>query len=89
MRLSVAGYASLTKSLCDAADRHCHGRVVAATEGGYDLTALRACLESTAAILAGSPPAPPLTDVQALDPTDRSRAAVTAVRAAQSKYWRI
>jgi acetoin utilization deacetylase AcuC-like enzyme len=89
MRLSTAGYASLTKSLCDAADRHCQGRVVAATEGGYDLRALRACLESTVGVLAGSPPAPPLDDVQALDPTDRSRAAVTAVRAAQSKYWRI
>jgi hypothetical protein len=54
MRLSVAGYASLTKSLCDAADRHCGGRVVAATEGGYDLRALRACLESTVGVLAGA-----------------------------------
>ena len=33
MRLSTAGYAALTKSLCDAADRHCHGRIVAVTEG--------------------------------------------------------
>ena len=37
MRLSTNGYAALTKALCDAADRHCHGRVVAVTEGGYDL----------------------------------------------------
>jgi acetoin utilization deacetylase AcuC-like enzyme len=90
MRLSTAGYASLTRALCDAADRHCHGRVVAVTEGGYDLGALHACLESTVGTLAGSPPpAPPVNDAQPLDPTDRSRAAVTAVRAAQSKYWRI
>ena len=34
MRLSTAGYATLTKSLCDAADRYCHGRIVAVTEGG-------------------------------------------------------
>ena len=87
MRLSVAGYASLTRSLCDAADRHCGGRVVAATEGGYDLGALRACLESTVEVLAGAPT--PLPVVPALDATYRSRSAVTAVRAAQSKYWRI
>jgi len=87
MRLSVAGYASLTKSLCDAADRHCGGRVVAATEGGYDLRALRACLESTVGVLAGAASPPPAEP--ALGATHRSRAALTAVRAAQSKYWRL
>jgi acetoin utilization deacetylase AcuC-like enzyme len=87
MRLSTSGYASLTKSLCDAADRHCQGRVVAVTEGGYHLKALHACLESTVEVLAGSPPPP--HDAPPLDPTDRSRAAITAARAAQSKYWRI
>ena len=55
MRVSTAGYAALTKSLCDAADRHCHGRVVAVTEGGYDLTALKGCLESSIAVLDGAP----------------------------------
>lgn len=85
MRLSAAGYASLTTSLCEAADRHCQGRVLAVTEGGYHLSALKACLDSTVGVLAGVPSSaePPL------DATDRSRAAVTAVRAAQSKYWRI
>ena len=87
MRLSVAGYASLTKSLCDAADRHCGGRVVAATEGGYDLRALRACLESTVGVLGGEPS--PVAAEPPLAATHRSRAAVTAVRAAQSKYWRL
>ena len=58
MRVSTAGYAGLTKSLCDAADRHCHGRVVAVTEGGYDLTALKGCLESTLAVLDGAQSVP-------------------------------
>ena len=59
MRLSTTGYAVLTKSLCDAADRHCHGRVVVVTEGGYDLTALKACLESTITVLDDGPVPPP------------------------------
>jgi acetoin utilization deacetylase AcuC-like enzyme len=87
MRLSTTGYAYLTKSLCEAADRHCHGRVVAITEGGYDLAALKACLESSVAVLNGgkvSAPADPL-----LAPSARSRTAIAAVRAAQSKYWKL
>ena len=35
-----ADYAWLTESICDAADRHCGGRVVSLLEGGYDLDAL-------------------------------------------------
>jgi acetoin utilization deacetylase AcuC-like enzyme len=89
MRLSTAGYASLTKSLCDAADRHCEGRIAAVTEGGYDLNALRACLESTVAVLAGSPPPMPSSSEPRLDATGRARTAIAAVRSAQSKYWRI
>lgn len=87
MRLSTAGYAALTKSLCNLADTHCHGRVVAVTEGGYDLTALKSCLESTMAILDGAPvptPAEPLRPA-----TERSRIAVAQVRSAQSEYWKL
>jgi acetoin utilization deacetylase AcuC-like enzyme len=87
MRLSTVGYASLTKSLCDAADRHCHGRVVAVTEGGYDLTALKACLESTSSILDGALVASPPTE--SLVATARSRTAIAAVRAAHAKYWKL
>ena len=87
MRLSTPGYALLTKLLCDAADRHCHGRIVAVTEGGYDLAALKACLQTTVSVLDGSS-APSLAD-QALGPTSRSRTAIAAVRAAQAKYWKL
>jgi len=87
MRLSTAGYASLTSALCAAADRHCHGRIVAVTEGGYDLGALKACLESSVAVLGGVPLAalrePPAA------PTSRSRTAIATVRAAQARYWRL
>jgi acetoin utilization deacetylase AcuC-like enzyme len=87
MRLSTSGYAGLTKALCDAADRHCHGRVVAVTEGGYDLTALKACLESTITVLDGGP-VPPPGDTP-LAATSRSLSAIAAVRAAHAKYWKL
>ena len=87
MRLSTPGYALLTKLLCDAADRHCHGRIVAVTEGGYDLAALKACLQTTVSVLDGSS-APSLAD-EALGSTSRSRTAIAAVRAAQAKYWKL
>jgi acetoin utilization deacetylase AcuC-like enzyme len=87
MRLTTAGYAVLTKSMCDAADRHCHGRVVAVTEGGYDLTALKACLESTLSVLDGAAIPPP---AEAPRPaTQRSRMAIAQVRSAHSKYWKL
>jgi acetoin utilization deacetylase AcuC-like enzyme len=96
MRVSTAGYAWLTKSLCDAAERHCHGRVVAVTEGGYDLSALKACLESSVGVLSGSRPMAPSSSLgslgssgSALGATVRARSAIAAVRTAQSKYWRI
>ncbi|MSO55400.1 MAG: histone deacetylase [Acidobacteria bacterium] len=87
MRVSTIGYAALTKSLCDAADRHCHGRVVAVTEGGYDLAALKACLESSIVVLDGG--TVPTPSEPSLAATSRSRTAIAAVRAAQSKYWKL
>jgi acetoin utilization deacetylase AcuC-like enzyme len=87
MRLSTTGYAQLTKSLCDAADRHCHGRVVAVTEGGYDLAALKACLESTVTILDGA--RAPANQEAPRPATQRSRMAMAQVRSAHSKYWKL
>jgi acetoin utilization deacetylase AcuC-like enzyme len=87
MRLSTSGYAALTKLLCDSADRNCHGRVVGVTEGGYDLSALKACLESTISILDGGDPLPL---AEAPRPaTSRSRSAIAAVRSAHAKYWKL
>jgi acetoin utilization deacetylase AcuC-like enzyme len=87
MRVSTYGYARLTKSLCDAADTHCHGRVVAITEGGYDLTALKSCLESTIAVLDGASLPAPAEPLRAA--TERSRTAIAQVRSAHAKYWKL
>ena len=43
MRMTSSGFANLTTRLVAAADRLCDGRVVFATEGGYDTSALADC----------------------------------------------
>lgn len=88
MRLSARGYASLTRHLCQVAGRHCNDRLVLVTEGGYDLRALGACLESTIAVAAGGDPVTPVSSGSG-EATYRSRATIKAVRAAQSRYWQI
>ena len=87
MRLSTSGYASLTKSLCDVADAHCHGRIVAVTEGGYDLNALKSCLDASIAVLDGAPAPEP--NEAPLPATSRSRLSIAAVRSAHSSYWKL
>jgi acetoin utilization deacetylase AcuC-like enzyme len=88
MRLSTEGYTNLTRQLVELADTCCEGRAVFVTEGGYDLEALAACLQSTIVELSRAPgstapsPIPPLSAA-----TDRSRAAIAAVRAAQARFW--
>jgi len=50
MRMTAAGYAAVVKSLADTAARvGCPLALV--TEGGYDLDALRACVEASLAVL--------------------------------------
>jgi acetoin utilization deacetylase AcuC-like enzyme len=38
--LTEAGFAQITRRLCDSANAHCSGRIVSALEGGYHLEAL-------------------------------------------------
>lgn len=45
-RMTTDGFRRLTKMVLDAADRLCDGRVVLVTEGGYDLGALKDCLQT-------------------------------------------
>ena len=69
MRMTVAGYAAVVGSLRDVAIRH--GALALVTEGGYDLTALGACLEASIAVLEG-------TCRRRLEPTRCSRGARAA-----------
>jgi acetoin utilization deacetylase AcuC-like enzyme len=86
MRMSAEGYGALTAELCAVSDRWSRGRLVLVSEGGYDLTALKSCLELTVAIVAGKK-----TNVPTVDPTPGRSAtrAIGAVRAALASYWKL
>ena len=51
MRMTTDGYARLVALLDNAATRLCGRRIAFITEGGYDLGALRDCLQATIAVL--------------------------------------
>ena len=84
MLVSTAGYTSMTVRLQAAADTHCGGRLVAVTEGGYDLTALETCLTETLRVMSGPTPSPPPT---VPGPSERAEATVGLVRLAQGPFW--
>jgi len=44
MRVTDDGFSQITRRLMAVADSHCHGCVVSALEGGYDLAALARCV---------------------------------------------
>ncbi len=55
MQLSVTGFARMIGILKRLADELCHGRIVLALEGGYNLSALAASVRATFDVLLGSP----------------------------------
>ncbi len=86
-RLTTPAFAAMTAALRAVAERWCGGRLVAVTEGGYDLRALGDCLRAVIDVLAGEatpavdwPPAPVASS--------RGRAAVTQTTAALTQYWK-
>jgi acetoin utilization deacetylase AcuC-like enzyme len=82
MRMTEAGYAYLVSCLTAAAGRHCGGRLVMITEGGYDLDALSGSLRASVKTMTGTPAIAPENE------TGRGARAVAAVRAAQGARWR-
>lgn len=51
MRVTVDGYAELTRIVKQIAATYCHGRLVSVLEGGYDLEGLAASVEPHIRIL--------------------------------------
>jgi acetoin utilization deacetylase AcuC-like enzyme len=87
MRVTARQFGRLTSLIAAVADACCAGRVVAVTEGGYDLKALAASLLSAIGALDGalSP-----GDVPAPDgPAPRGQASIAAARLHVSEYWKI
>jgi len=51
MRMTASGYATVIGLIRAAAGRHAGGRLALVTEGGYDLAALRECLDAAIGVL--------------------------------------
>jgi acetoin utilization deacetylase AcuC-like enzyme len=83
MRVTTAGYARIVGLLTSVAKRH--GQLALVTEGGYELTALAACLEASLAAIDAPAHADARPDASAAVRGERARG---AVRAAQSARWR-
>lgn len=92
MRLSSEAFGAMITHLRQVADACCDGRIVAVTEGGYDLEALAESLTESLVVLAkervtapswGEPSGP------SGSPASRGRVAVEAARRSLSAYWRL
>ena len=84
MHVSTEGHTRMTRELRAVAERCCGGRMVAVTEGGYDVEAFEACLTETLQVmrepLAAASDAPEGS-------TRRAEAALAQVRRAQASFW--
>ena len=85
MRLSAGEFVRLTAAIGTIADDCCRGRVVALTEGGYDLKALADCTRAVGLTLGGDTPdvAPAEGD------TVRAAATCAAVVPELRAYWKL
>jgi len=87
MRLTSSQFGRLTGLVASVADECCEGRLVAVTEGGYDLKALGASLRSVVGVLDGSlliSDLPmPAGDVR------RGEASIAATRSHLGSFWTI
>ncbi len=88
MRVTTSGFAAMTASLRQVAEECCGGRMVAVTEGGYDLRALADCLRSVVGVLAAEQ-VPPVSWPAAGPASSRGRAAVAQVRGVLAPHWTI
>jgi acetoin utilization deacetylase AcuC-like enzyme len=87
MRLTPESFSAMTMELRQIAKEYSRGRLVAVTEGGYDLRALSACLDATIETLNGPVAAPqwPRSGIA----SDRGAAAVALTRDALRPFWAV
>lgn len=83
MRLSADQFGRLTAGVHAVARECCEGRLVAVTEGGYDLPALAACLQTVVRVLGDEADEFPAAD----GPAPRGEAAIEAVLPHLTPYW--
>lgn len=86
MRMTAAGYGQIVRRIRAAVAGS--GAMAIVTEGGYDLPALRECLEATIDVLGSEQDAAQDAPGVSTTPAPRGQRALAAVRAAQSPFWR-
>jgi acetoin utilization deacetylase AcuC-like enzyme len=84
MRLSTAAFGAMTMALRAVADECCQGRIVAVTEGGYDLRAFRDSLLAVVDVLAAEHTEAPTWPSSAIQ-SARGAAGVAAATAALAR----
>lgn len=87
MRMSASGYARLLARLRAAATKT--GGLALTAEGGYDLPALRECLQSSLAVLDADHVDFADDETLRAQPASRGDRAVHAARAALASFWRL
>jgi acetoin utilization deacetylase AcuC-like enzyme len=87
MRLTPEGFARLTATICALADECCEGRVVAVTEGGYDLGGLAGCLRAVIPVLDGDTSF--ASERAPEGPAPRGRGAIEAALPGLRRYWQL
>jgi acetoin utilization deacetylase AcuC-like enzyme len=85
MRLTSAYFGRLTRAIADMADATAGGRLVAVTEGGYDLAGLAASLRASIRALT----AEAASHADPTGQTPRGEATIKAVTPHLSKYWKL
>ncbi|OFW28930.1 MAG: hypothetical protein A3H97_13775 [Acidobacteria bacterium RIFCSPLOWO2_02_FULL_65_29] len=89
MRLTAEAFAAMTTELRRVAEECCGGRIVAVTEGGYDLQALAESMRAVVGALATDELAASAWPAPEAIPPTRGREAVAAVKAAQAPFWNL
>ena len=79
-RMTTAGFRAWASAIRARAAQSCDGRLAIVTEGGYDLQALRACLDATVDVLHAAPAADAIWR-DAAGPDRRGRDTAAALRA--------
>jgi acetoin utilization deacetylase AcuC-like enzyme len=87
MRLTTDAFAAMTNDLRLLADECCGGRLVVATEGGYDLKALAACLRGMLNVLSPDVTGRVAWSAAGAIAPSRGRAAITQTVRALAGHW--
>ena len=87
MRMSASGYARIVARLKAVAEKS--GALAVVTEGGYDLPALRECLQASLSVLDADLVGFGNEEKFLAQPAPRGERALASARAALAAYWRL